>query len=80
MKRRVILDTLMVGGLHKDHFEWAFEQYQEAGYVLICFGLDFDGYHWKAVYVKASAVEKLLGEGGVPSERLCLYASDARRQ
>jgi hypothetical protein len=80
MNRRVIFDRLIVGGLHKDDFEWAFEQYQDAGYVLICFGLDSDGYHWKAVYVKASAVEKLLGEGGVPSDRLCLCTCDARRQ
>jgi hypothetical protein len=80
MNRRVLFDRLVVGGLHKDDFEWAYEQHQDAGYVLICFGLDLDGYHWKAVYVKASAFEKLLGGEGVPSDRLCLYTSGARRQ
>lgn len=81
MKKRVLFDRLVVSGLHKNDFEWACEQYQNAGYVLICFGLDFDGYHWKAVYVKAGLVEKILGiGGGVPSDRLCLYPCNAREQ
>ena len=69
-------DRLVLGGLHQDDFEWAVEQYQGAGYVLICFRLDFDGYHWNAVYAKASAVEKLLREGDPPSDRLRLSATD----
>ena len=58
MKRRVTTEKLMVGGLHMDDFEWASGQYESAGYVLVCFDLDVDGYHWKAVYVKADMVEK----------------------
>jgi hypothetical protein len=80
MKKRILFDRLVVSGLHKNDFEWACEQYQIAGYVLICFGLDFDGYHWKAIYVKTSVMEKLLGDRGVPSDRLCLYACDGREQ
>ncbi len=80
MKRGVTFDRLVVGGLHKNDFEWACVQYQDAGYVLICFGLDFDGYHWKAVYVKTGIAEKILGRGGPPSDRLCLYTSDRREQ
>lgn len=74
MNRKKPLNTggFVVGGLHKDDFEWASGQYQDAGYVLICFVLDFDGYHWKAVYVKADLKEKILGgEGLRPS--LCLF-------
>jgi hypothetical protein len=63
MKRRVITEKLVVGGLHKDDFEWASVEYEEAGF-LVCFELDVDGYHWRAVYVKAGTLEKLLGEGG----------------
>jgi hypothetical protein len=58
MKRRVTVDKLVVGGLHKDDFEWASRQYEDAGYVLACFELDVDGYHWNAVYVKADLLEK----------------------
>jgi hypothetical protein len=80
VKKRILFDRLVVSGLHKYDFEWACEQYKIAGYVLICFGLDFDGYHWKAIYMKNGVIEKLLGEKGVPSDRVCLYASDAKEQ
>jgi hypothetical protein len=81
MKKRILFfDRLVVSGLHKNDFEWACEQYKIAGYALICFGLDFDGYHWKAIYVKNGTIEKLLGGEGVPSDRLCLCTSDARSQ
>lgn len=49
---------LIVGGLHRDDFEWAAQQYEETGYVLVAFLLDRDGYHWKAVYVKVENLEK----------------------
>lgn len=52
------VDRLVVGGLHKDDFEWAAQQHEELGYVLVAFVLDCDGYHWKAVYVKADQLEK----------------------
>jgi len=58
MKQKVATDKVVVGGLHKDDFEWACGQYENAGYVLVCFELDVDGYHWKAVYVKADMLEK----------------------
>jgi hypothetical protein len=51
-------DRLFVGGLHMDDFEWACRQYGDTGYVLVCFELDVDAYHWKAVYVKADLLEK----------------------
>jgi hypothetical protein len=47
-----------LGGLHMDDFEWASRQYEDAGYVLVRFELDADGYHWRAVYVKADLIEK----------------------
>jgi hypothetical protein len=49
---------LVVGGLHRDDFEWAARRYEETGYVLVAFLLDWDGYHWKAVYVKVESLEK----------------------
>lgn len=52
MKKRKPLNKLVVGGLHKDDFEWASRQNEEEGYVLMAFLLDHDGYHWKAVYTK----------------------------
>lgn len=52
-QKRFKTDKLIVGGLHMDDFEWASRQYDELGYVLVAFLLDCDGYHWKAVYVKA---------------------------
>jgi len=50
-------DRLIVGGLHKDDFEWAEQHYEKLGYGLVAFVLDCDGYHWKAVYVKADQLE-----------------------
>jgi hypothetical protein len=56
-EKRVCFDQLVVGGLHKDDFEMAVQQYEELDYVLVAFVLDYDGYHWKAVYVKADQLE-----------------------
>ncbi|MCK4434750.1 hypothetical protein KAU92_04610, partial [Candidatus Bathyarchaeota archaeon] len=56
-ENRTNMDRLVVGGLHKDDFEWAAQQCEELGYVLVGFVLDCDGYHWKAVYVKLSNLE-----------------------
>jgi hypothetical protein len=63
LKKKKRLDTLIVGGLYIDDFEWASKEHEEAGYVLVGFILDFDGYHWKAVYMKADQLEKTLKEG-----------------
>jgi hypothetical protein len=52
------VEKFVVGGLHQEDFEWASEQFKELGYVLVAFLLDIDGYHWKAVYVKAGRVEE----------------------
>jgi len=52
LKKEKRLETLVVGGLHKDDFEWASSQYEEMGYAFVAFVIDFDGYHWKAIYVK----------------------------
>jgi hypothetical protein len=57
-KRRLYAPRFFVGGLHRDDFEWASKEYEELGYVLVAFELDVDGYHWKAVYVKAGLLEK----------------------
>ena len=57
------LDTFTLGGLHMDDFAWASKEYEETGYVLIGFVLDVDGYHWKAVYVKAEQLEEKLKSG-----------------
>jgi len=65
------VDQLIVGGLHRDDFEWAAQRYEETGYVLVAFLLDRDGYHWKAVYVKVENLEKPRGEGGL-SVSVCL--------
>jgi hypothetical protein len=51
-------ERLVVGGLHRDDFEWACREYKGSGYLLVRFELDFDGYHWKAVYLKADMFEK----------------------
>ena len=58
VKQKVVTDKIVAGGLHKDDFEWACGQYESAGYVLVSFELDIDGYHWKAVYAKADTLEK----------------------
>jgi len=57
-KKTLSTDRLVIGGLHRDDFEWAVQQYEEIGYVLAAFILDIDGYHWKAVYVRANNLEK----------------------
>lgn len=67
------IDKLVVGGLHRDDFDWATTQYEDIGYVLVAFVLDRDCYHWKAVYVKVSQLEKRVG--GRESTRLCLSMS-----
>ncbi|MGQ9507683.1 MAG: hypothetical protein ACUVTB_07530 [Candidatus Bathycorpusculaceae bacterium] len=54
------VDKFIVGGLHLDDFERASRQHEENGYVLVAFLLDCDGYHWKAIYVKAGQLEKAL--------------------
>jgi hypothetical protein len=64
------MDRLIVGGLHRDDFEWACGQHEDVGYALIRFELDADGYHWRAVYEKASMIEKTTGGRGTPSDRL----------
>jgi hypothetical protein len=70
--RKTKLDKLVVGGLHTDDFEWASRQYEDIGYVLVAFVMDCDGYHWKAVYVKADQLEKRVGGRGLPvSVSLC---------
>ena len=70
--KKTKLDKLIVGGLHRDDLEWAATQYEEMGYVLVAFVLDRDGYHWKAVYVKADQLEKRAGGRGLPvSVSLC---------
>ena len=50
-------DRLVVGGLHKDDFEWVAQRYEDIGYILVAFVLDRDSYHWKAVYFKADQLE-----------------------
>lgn len=49
---------LIIGGLHREDFEWASRQHEENGYVLVAFLLDYDGYHWKAVYSKISDLNR----------------------
>lgn len=82
-ENRINVNRLVVGGLNKDDFEWAAQQHEELGYVLVAFVLDCDGYHWKAVYVKVTSLKnhgrltyldpnkevmlKTLGERGLPS-------------
>jgi hypothetical protein len=73
---------LVVGGLHMDDFEWASGLYEDAGYVLVCFEMDFDGYHWRAVYVKANLIEKNYRGGGVSSAVSlcrCIRPSEVKR-
>ena len=57
-KGHLSMDRLVIGGLHRDDFEWAAKQYEDAGYVLIAFELDDDGYHWRAVYAKVQTLER----------------------
>jgi hypothetical protein len=60
MKKARLADRIVVGGLHKQDFDWASREHEEAGYVFVGFVLDFDGYHWKAVYLRANRLEKAL--------------------
>lgn len=46
------MDTISLGGLHKDDFEWASKQYEAFDYAFVSFLLDVDGYHWKVIYLK----------------------------
>jgi len=64
--------TFIVGGLHKDGFEWACREFESIGYVLVAFEVDCDGYHWKATYAKADALDP---PRGVRTTRLCLSRS-----
>ncbi len=57
------IDFLVLGGLHMDDFEWASRQYEAVGYVLVAFMMDCDGYHWKAVYVKADQLMEAVQKG-----------------
>ena len=59
MRRKRPLETsrFVIGGLHRDDFDRVCQMYEELGYVLVGFLLDVDGYHWKAVYVKAKCCE-----------------------
>lgn len=77
-RKRLNTDTLFMGGLHRGDFEWACRQYEDAGYVLVGFELDVDGYHWKAVYVRAEVLEKRYY--GPPRPCLCLCANQVRCQ
>jgi hypothetical protein len=59
-------DFIVVGGLHMDDFEWAARNFEEIGYALAAFMIDCDGYHWKAIYIKADqlieATQKGIGD------------------
>jgi hypothetical protein len=59
LKKKKRLNTLVIGGLHRDDFELALMQHEEIGYVLVAFLLDYDGYHWKAVYHKIGDLNRL---------------------
>lgn len=52
-------NTIVVGGLHSDDFDWAVRQYEDSDYLLVGFELDRDGCHWKAIYAKADYLEKI---------------------
>jgi hypothetical protein len=41
---------------------WASKQCEKAGLVFCGFMLDADGYHWKAIHVKADQLEKPVEE------------------
>jgi len=71
MKKK-IGETIIVGGLHRDDFEWASREYEADGYVLVAFEVDCDGYHWRATYVKAGLLDT--GDRG-RTTRLCLSQS-----
>jgi hypothetical protein len=79
LKRRKPPDSgiFVIGGLHMDDFERASGQYEEISYVLVAYVLDCDGYHWKAIYVKADQIEN---EEGRPPTSLCLCASPRPRR
>jgi hypothetical protein len=66
------MDRLVVGGLHKDDFEWARREYEASDYVLVAFELDCDEYHWKATYARIDSLKKT-GRGR--PTRLCLSRS-----
>ena len=57
-RKQLCASTILIGGLHRGDFDWASREYEKLGYVLVGFVLDCDGYHWKAVYVKADVLEK----------------------
>lgn len=50
------IKTMVHGGLHLEDFEWAVRHYESIGYVLVAFVLDFDRYHWRAVFLDATQV------------------------
>jgi|GEM_PF-4480022 len=72
MRRSRATETFILGGLHRDDFEWACQQCENADYVLVRFEMDSDGYHWKAVYAIAEALEKEDSRGPL---RPCLRPS-----
>jgi hypothetical protein len=55
-------DRIVIGGLHRNDFMWVSNQCEEADLVFCGFMLDVDGYHWKAIYVKADQLEKTVEE------------------
>lgn len=57
MRKPLDSGTFTIGGLHMDDFQWASNQYEKIGYVLVAYVLDFDGYHWKAIYAKADLMK-----------------------
>jgi len=64
--------TIIVGGLHRNDFEWASKEHEADGYVLVAFEVDRDGYHWRATYIKSDVLET--GDRG-RTTRLCLSQS-----
>lgn len=75
MSGNKVAETFTIGGLHRDDFDWACRQHEDSNYVLVRFELDFDGYHWKAVYVRAGALEKKETLGVPPTVSLSLRRS-----
>lgn len=81
MKKPRSQDTIVVGGLHKDDYEWASRQYEALDYVFAGFVLDVDGYHWKAIYMKACMIEKETFRRPLrPSLRLHMFPREAQDQ
>lgn len=64
--RRLNSDVHVVGGLHRDDFDWASKEYEEVGWVLVGFVMDVDNYHWKAIYANADALQGPSRFGGYP--------------